>query len=205
MIVQYNRTYKELKRSIYNQTIDGLILYNEMNGYRLKANRNQILDDYIASPKLLITTVVPIYDSPYDEEAIILGMSLGWKFKCCGRSFADVEQFEHDKNKTKWLSCWSWDNMWPMQIKDIIDSNKKNGTKTAFIGYRIDEAVDMNAADYSGTCIDAMEYTKGHCDFVSDRSFNNFAFGELLIEIINKDIKKFVKENFLKYFENLNP
>ena len=64
----------------------------------------------------------------------------------------------------------------------------------------MEDVFAMIEANYSGTCVDALEYTKLYCDFVSDRSFNSFAFAELLVHIIKQDVKKFLRENFQKYF-----
>lgn len=193
----------KVEGSPYNQVVEMMILHYETKGYKFKMNRNQMLDDYIASPKVLFTTVVPQYQSPYDEEMIEFAMSLGWKFVCCGRLYAELEQFSHDRKRTKWGSNWTWDTIWPMSIKDMILFSKEKKGKTAFIGYRMDEVIDMNVADYSGTCIDASEYTKMFCDYVSDRSFNNFAFADLLLAIVQKDVKVFIEENEEKYFEKV--
>lgn len=201
MITQFYRIKTKTNSSIYSESIEDFVSTQSNLGYELKVDKIQILDDYISSPKLLITSVVPVYDSPYEEESIILAMALGWKFKCCGRAFEELEQFEIDKKKTKWNFSWSWDICYPLGIKDIVERNKLENIKTAFIGYRMDEIDIMTTSDYSGTSIDAMEYTKQFCKFVSDRSFNNFAFSELLLEIIKTDIKDFLDKNKEKYFE----
>jgi len=204
MITQFERQLTEVQGSPYNQAAEMMILHYMAIGYKFKMNRNQMLDDYIASPKVLFTSVVPQYQSPYDEEVIELAMSLGWKFVCCGRLYTELEQFSYDRKRTNWGLCWKWDIVWPLGIKDMIVSNKENNAKTAFIGYRMDEVIDMNVADYSGTCIDASEFTKQFCDYVSDRSFNNFAFSELLLAIVEKDVKVFIEENVEKYFEKIS-
>lgn len=64
----------------------------------------------------------------------------------------------------------------------------------------MEDVFPMFESNYSGTCVDALQYTKQYCDYVSDRSFNSFAFAELLVHIIKEDVKKFLKENLQKYF-----
>lgn len=204
MITQTSRNKDKIEGSIYNYAVDAFINTQSFLGYKLKVAKNEILNDYVSHPKLLLTSIVPLYDSPIEEEVITLAMDYGWKFKCCGRSFTEVEQFQCNKKNTKWYMNWTWDTVWPIQIKNIIAINKEQGATTAFIGYRMDEVTDMVVADYSGTCIDAMSYTKDFCTFVSDRAFNNFAFSELLLEIIKKDIYDFLDNNKKKYFEKIS-
>ena len=86
------------------------------------------------------------------------------------------------------------------KVCTYIRSKRNNGYTTAFIGYKMEDVFAMFEANYSGTCVDALQYTKQFCDFVSDRTFNSFAFGELLVHIVKQDLKKFLRENFQKYF-----
>lgn len=188
-MVKYNNKCTALYKGLLLNANDILHQQYDRNvkGMAKKTLDDSWMRDYIKSKKILITTVVPNYTSEYDIEAIYIARSLGWQFKCWCPYTTDYEAFYSYLKDNKMWDNWEWDTKTNYDIREWM-SHTDDFTFTAFIGFRISECNCMRAAELSGTCVDAMEPVKNSCDFISDKSFNNFAFGELLIAIMQKDI-----------------
>ena len=207
MIIQHAKTLNYTKPTdLFNHIIDTYLdthididTYKDeqyMEGYVLSIPRTEILKDYICRKKVMVTDVLPLCEKDYDKDALDFATQLGWEFTLYQDNNVCPLYDEQD-----WLASWNcyhYDNI--DKVCAYICSKRKNGYTTAFIGYKMEDVFAMYEANYSGTCVDALEYTKLYCDFVSDRSFNSFAFAELLVHIVKQDVKKFLRENFQKYF-----
>lgn len=197
MIVQYTKTLNYTKPTdLFNYIIDTYKDEQYMKDYVLSASRTEILEDYKSRKKVMVTDVLPLGEKDYDKDALGFATQLEWEFTLYSDDSVCPLYDEQD-----WLSTWNcyhYDDV--EKICTYIRSKRNNGYIAAFIGYKMEDVFAMFEANYSGTCVDAMQYTKQYCDFVSDRSFNSFAFSELLIHIVKQDVKKFLRENFEKYF-----
>lgn len=197
MIVQHTKTLNYTKPTdLFNYIIDTYKDEQYMKKYVLIASRTEILKDYMSCKKVMVTDVLPLGEKDYDKEALDFATKLGWEFTLYQDDSTCSLYDEQD-----WLSTWNcyhYNNM--DKVCTYIRSKRNNGYTTAFIGYKMEDVFAMFEANYSGTCVDALQYTKQYCDFVSDRSFNSFAFAELLVHIVKQDVKKFLRENFQKYF-----
>ena len=197
MIVQHTKILNYTKPTdLFNYIIDTYKDEQYMKDYVLCASRTEILEDYSSMKKVMVTDVLPLGEKDYDKDALDFATQLGWEFTLYQDDSTCPLYDEQD-----WLESWNcyhYDDV--EKICAYICSKKKNGYTTAFIGYKMEDVFAMFEANYSGTCVDALEYTKLYCDFVSDRSFNSFAFAELLVHIVKQDVKKFLRENFQKYF-----
>lgn len=197
MIIQYTKTLNYTKPTdLFNYIIDTFKDEQYMKDYVLSASRTEILEDYKSRKKVMVTDVLPLGEKDYDKDALDFATQLEWEFTLYSNDSVCPLYDEQD-----WLSTWNcyhYDDV--EKICTYIHSKRNNGYTTAFIGYKMEDVFAMFEANYSGTCVDAVQYTKLYCDFVSDRSFNSFAFSELLIHIIKQDVKKFLRENFEKYF-----
>lgn len=159
------------------------------------------IEDYIQSNKVIITTVVPDYGSNYDIEPIMQARELGWEFKCWCESASNYEGFYYAKKGHRLWNLWSWDTKSNDNIADCMESLKNRSYTIGYVGFKISECSNMRYADWSGTCVDAMEPTKQSCDFISDRSFNNFAFGEIVMAILKEDLRIFTHtQKFIKKY-----
>lgn len=167
-----------------------------MKDYVLSASRTEILEDYTSRKKVMVTDVLPLGEKDYDKDALDFATHLGWEFTLYQDDSTCPLYDEQD-----WLASWNCYHYNDIdKVCTYIRSKRNNGYTTAFIGYKMEDVWAMFEANYSGTCADALQYTKQFCDFVSDRSFNSFAFAELLVYIVKQDVKKFLRENFQKYF-----
>ena len=192
MIVQYTKTLNYTKPTdLFNYIIDTYKDEQYMKDYVLSASRTEILEDYTSRKKVMVTDVLPLGEKDYDKDALDFATQLEWEFTLYSDGNVCPLYDEQD-----WLSTWNCYHYDADKICTYIRSKRNNGYTTAFIGYKMEDVFAMFEANYSGTCVDAAQYTKLYCDFVSDRSFNSFAFSELLIHIV----KKFLRENFEKYF-----
>lgn len=197
MIVQYNKKLNYTKPTdLFNYIIDTYKDEQYMKDYVLSASRTEILKDYASMKKVMVTDVLPLGEKDYDKDALDFANMLGWEFTLY-QDDSTCPLYDGQDWLESW-NCYHYDDV--EKICAYICSKKKNGYTTAFIGYKIEDVFAMFEANYSGTCVDALEYTKLYCDFVSDRSFNSFAFAELLVHIVKQDVKKFLRENFQKYF-----
>lgn len=197
MIVQHVKTLNYTKPTdLFNYIIDTYKDEQYMKDYVLSAPRTEILEDYTSKKKIMVTDVLPLGEKDYDKDALDFATELGWEFTLYQDDSTCSIYDEQD-----WLASWNcyhYDDV--EKICAYIRSKRNNGYTTAFIGYKMKDVFAMFEANYSGTCVDALQYTKQYCDFVSDRSFNSFAFAELLVYIVKQDVKKFLRENFQKYF-----
>lgn len=197
MIVQHTKTLNYTKPTdLFNHIINTYKDEQYMEDYVLSASRTEILEDYISRKKVMVTDVLPLGENDYDKDALDFATQLGWEFTL----------YQHDTacplfDEQDWLASWNCYHYNDMdKVCTYIRSKRNNGYTTAFIGYKMEDVFAMFEANYSGTCVDALQYTKQFCDFVSDRTFNSFAFVELLVHIVKQDLKKFLRENFQKYF-----
>ena len=197
MIVQHTKTLNYTKPTdLFNYIIDTYKDEQYMKDYVLSASRTEILEDYTSRKKVMVTDVLPLGEKDYDKDALDFATELGWEFTLYQDDSTCSIYDEQD-----WLASWNcyhYDDV--EKICTYIRSKRNSGYTTAFIGYKMKDVFAMFEANYSGTCVDALQYTKQYCDFVSDRSFNSFAFAELLVHIVKQDVKKFLRENFQKYF-----
>lgn len=197
MIVQHTKTLNYTKPTdLFNYIIDTYKDEQYMKDYVLSAPRTEILEDYTSKKKIMVTDVLPLGEKDYDKDALDFATELGWEFTLYQDDSTCSIYDEQD-----WLASWNcyhYDDV--EKICTYIRSKRNNGYTTAFIGYKMEDVFAMFESNYSGTCVDALQYTKQYCDFVSDRSFNSFAFAELLVHIVKQDVKKFLRENFQKYF-----
>lgn len=197
MIVQHTKTLNYTKPTdLFNYIIDTYKDEQYMKDYVLSAPRTEILEDYTNKKKIMVTDVLPLGEKDYDKDALDFATQLGWEFTLYQDDSTCSIYDEQD-----WLASWNcyhYDDV--EKICTYIRSKRNNGYTTAFIGYKMEDVFAMFESNYSGTCVDALQYTKQYCDFVSDRSFNSFAFAELLVHIVKQDVKKFLRENFQKYF-----
>ena len=197
MIVQHTKTLNYTKPTdLFNYIIDTYKDEQYMEDYVLSASRTEILEDYMSRKKVMVTDVLPLGEKDDDKDELDFATQLGWEFTL----------YQDDStcslyDEQNWLASWNCYHYSDIdKVCTYIRSKRKNGYITAFIGYKMEDVFAMFEANYSGTCVDALQYTKQYCDFVSDRSFNSFAFAELLVHIVKQDVKKFLKENFQKYF-----
>lgn len=197
MIVQHTKTLNYTKPTdLFNYIIDTYKDEQYMEDYVLSASRTEILEDYMSRKKVMVTDVLPLGEKDYDKDALDFATQLGWEFTL----------YQDDStcslyDEQNWLASWNCYHYNDMdKVCTYIRSKRNNGYTTAFIGYKMEDVFAMFEANYSGTCVDALQYTKQFCDFVSDRTFNSFAFAELLVHIVKQDVKKFLIENFQKYF-----
>ena len=197
MIVQHTKTLNYIKPTdLFNYIIDTYKDEQYVKDYVLIASRTKILEDYTSRKKVMVTDVLPLGEKDYDKDALDFATQLGWEFTLYQDDSTCPLYDEQD-----WLSSWNCYRYNDVEkICTYIRSKRNNGYITAFIGYKMEDVFAMFEANYSGTCVDALEHTKQYCDFVSDRSFNSFAFAELLVHIVKQDVKKFLRENFQKYF-----
>ena len=197
MIVQHIKTLNYTKPTdLFNYIIDTYKDEQRMKDYVLSASRTEILEDYTSRKKVMVTDVLPLGEKDYDKDALDFATQLGWEFTLYQDDSTCLLYDEQD-----WLSSWNCYHYNDIdKVCTYIRSKRNNGYTTAFIGYKMEDVWAMFEANYSGTCVDAMQYTKQFCDFVSDRTFNSFAFAELLVHIIKQDVKKFLRENLQKYF-----
>lgn len=197
MIVQHTKTLNYTKPTdLFNYIIDTYKDEQYMKDYVLSAPRTEILEDYTSKKKIMVTDVLPLGEKDYDKDALDFATELGWEFTLYQDDSTCSIYDEQD-----WLASWNCYHYGDVEkICTYIRSKRNNGYTTAFIGYKMEDVFAMFEANYSGTCVDALQYTKQYCDFVSDRSFNSFAFAELLVHIVKQDVKKFLRENFQKYF-----
>lgn len=197
MIVQHTKLLNYTKPTdLFNYIIDTYKNEQYEEDYVLNASRIEILEDYMDRKKIMVTDVMPLGEKDYDKDALDFATQLGWEFTL----FQD-ESTCLIYNEQDWLSNWICRHYIDVnEICNYIRLKIKNGYTTAFIGYKMEDVFPMFESNYSGTCVDALQYTKQYCDYVSDRSFNSFAFAELLVHIIKEDVKKFLKENLQKYF-----
>lgn len=197
MIVQHTKTLNYTKPTdLFNYIIDTYKDEQYMKDYVLSAPRTEILEDYTSKKKIMVTDVLPLGEKDYDKDALDFATQLGWEFTLYQDDSTCSIYDEQD-----WLASWNcyhYDDV--EKICTYIRSKRNSGYTTAFIGYKMEDVFAMFEVNYSGTCVDALQYTKQYCDFVSDRSFNSFAFAELLVHIVKQDVKKFLRENFQKYF-----
>lgn len=197
MIVQHTKILNYTKPTdLFNYIIDTYKDEQYMKDYVLSASRTEILEDYTSRKKVMVTDVLPLGEKDYDKDALDFATQLGWEFTLYSDNSICPLYDEQD-----WLASWNcyhYDDV--EKICTYIRSKRNNGYTTAFIGYKMEDVFAMFEANYSGTCVDALQYTKQYCDFVSDRTFNSFAFAELLVHIVKQDVKKFLRENFQKYF-----
>ena len=197
MIVQHTKTLNYTKPTdLFNYIIDTYKDEQYMKDYVLSTSRTEILEDYMSRKKVMVTDVLPLGEKDYDKDALDFATQLGWEFTLYSDNSVCLLYDEQD-----WLASWNCYHYNDMdKVCTYIRSKRNNGYTTAFIGYKMEDVFAMFEANYSGTCADALQYTKQFCDFVSDRSFNSFAFAELLVHIVKQDVKKFLRENFQKYF-----
>lgn len=197
MIVQHTKTLNYTKPTdLFNYIIDTYKDEQYMKDYVLSTSRTEILEDYMSRKKVMVTDVLPLGEKDYDKDALDFATQLGWEFTLYSDNSVCLLYDEQD-----WLASWNCYHYNDMdKVCTYIRSKRDNGYTTAFIGYKMEDVFAMFEANYSGTCADALQYTKQFCDFVSDRSFNSFAFAELLVHIVKQDVKKFLRENFQKYF-----
>lgn len=197
MIVQHTKTLNYTKPTdLFNYIIDTYKDEQYMKDYVLSASRTEILEDYTSRKKVMVTDVLPLGEKDYDKDALDFAIELGWEFTLY-QDDSTCSIYDEQDWLVSW-NCYHYDDV--EKICTYIRSKRNSGYITAFIGYKMEDVFAMFEANYSGTCVDALQYTKQYCDFVSDRSFNSFAFAELLVHIVKQDVKKFLIENFQKYF-----
>lgn len=197
MIVQHTKTLNYTKPTdLFNYIIDTYKDEQYMKDYVLSASRTEILEDYTSRKKVMVTDVLPLGEKDYDKDALDFATQLGWEFTLY-QDDSTCQLYDEQDWLASW-NCYHYDDV--EKICTYIRSKRKNGYTAAFIGYKMEDVFAMFEANYIGTCVDALQYTKQFCDFVSDRSFNSFAFAELLVHIVKQDVKKFLRENFQKYF-----
>lgn len=141
MIVQHTKTLN------YTKPTD---LFNYMKDYVLSAPRTEILEDYTSKKKIMVTDVLPLGEKDYDKDALDFATELGWEFTLS--HFHTFTLYQDDS------TCSIYDDV--EKICTYIRSKRNNGYTTAFIGYKMEDVFAMFEANYSGTCVDALQYTK---------------------------------------------
>ena len=197
MIVQYNKPLTNTKPAdLFTYIVNEYVMEQYIKFFVLKSSTKKILEDYKNEKKIMVTDVMPLGENSYDKDALDYAAQLGWEFTL----YQDADACPMYDSQG-WLSTWDCHKYYDIdEICNYISSKKKDEYTVAFIGYKMKDIFAMYEADYSGTSVDAMKHTKMYCDIVTDRSFNSFAFAELLMHIVKKDVEKFLKENSEKYF-----